>query len=178
LQSTRRARADDAVGSVILGIRMDRIEATGEAFSESYGAGNVEVGGGWCFRAWSVTGESGCDAGVCSAVERPRCTVRRARRSGSGQVRPRPAVRLEGTLNESEILPPCARCGRAITDDEDGDTLIVYATLESEFDPHDPGPVLEAYCATCTRLIEQAHERHDREVAAFREELDRFGRPP
>jgi hypothetical protein len=38
--------------------------------------------------------------------------------------------------------------------------------------PNDPVAV---YCVPCTRQIEKEHERHDREVEAFRDELDRFG---
>jgi hypothetical protein len=76
----------------------------------------------------------------------------------------------------TEIDPDtCARCGGTI--DDDGEILIVYEADERDFDPDDPGPVLAVYCETCTRAIEEAHERHDGEVAAFRHELDRFGRP-
>jgi DNA-directed RNA polymerase subunit RPC12/RpoP len=69
----------------------------------------------------------------------------------------------------------CARCGRAIDDDNDEVVLEIYAADERDFDPNDPGPIVASYCATCTRQIERDHERHDREVEAFRGELNRFG---
>ena len=76
--------------------------------------------------------------------------------------------------SEEDDLVACARCGRLIDDDNDEVVLEVYAADERDFDPNDPGPLV-AYCATCTRQIEKEHERHDREVEAFRGELDRFG---
>ena len=38
----------------------------------------------------------------------------------------------------------------------------------------DMGELVSAYCADCTREIEEAHEGHDRLVAELREELDEW----
>ena len=54
--------------------------------------------------------------------------------------------------------------------------LMVYARPEDDFDPDDPGPLLEAYCGACSRKIEEAHQRHEQDVEAFRDELNR-GKP-
>lgn len=53
---------------------------------------------------------------------------------------------------------------------------MVYARPEDDFDPDDPGPLLEAYCGACSRKIEEAHQRHEQDVEAFRDELNR-GKP-
>jgi hypothetical protein len=75
-------------------------------------------------------------------------------------------------MSDEENLARCARCGRAIDDDEV--VLKIYAADERDFNPNDPSPVFVSYCETCTRKIEEQHERHDQEVEAFRDELDRF----
>jgi hypothetical protein len=62
-----------------------------------------------------------------------------------------------------------------IDDDNDDVVLELYAADKRDFTPNDPGPIVASYCATCTRRIEEQHERHDREVEAFRGDLDRFG---
>jgi hypothetical protein len=78
-------------------------------------------------------------------------------------------------------LPPCARCGSEIGDD-DGPVLTLYSKTEAEIralgrEPtmDDLGELVEAYCAHCTREIEKAHEGHDQVVAELRDELDDWG---
>ena len=78
-------------------------------------------------------------------------------------------------MNEADNRSRCTRCGGDIDDDADV-TLTVYDVDERDFDPNDPGDVLASYCETCTRAIEKEHERHDEDVKAFRDELERFGR--
>jgi hypothetical protein len=79
-------------------------------------------------------------------------------------------------MSETDSPDTCARCGGTIDDDDDV-ILVVFEAEERDFDPDDPGPVRAAYCETCTRAIQEAHEGHDEEVAVFRHELERFGRP-
>ena len=81
---------------------------------------------------------------------------------------------------DTEALPPCARCGAEIGDDEDA--LLVFsktdAQVPAEGGPHldtDFGDLLEAYCGQCTHESDEAHAGHDQLVDTFKEELNRFG---
>jgi hypothetical protein len=76
-------------------------------------------------------------------------------------------------MSDDELVT-CARCGQVIDDHNDDVVLEIYAADERDFNPNDPGPLVASYCATCTRQIEKEHERHDREVEAFRDDLDRM----
>ena len=87
-----------------------------------------------------------------------------------------PPWQTRARMSEIETPGTCTRCGGTIDDDAEV-VLVVYEAAERDFNPDDPGPVREAYCETCTRAIEEAHEGHDREVAAFRKELEDFGGP-
>jgi hypothetical protein len=50
---------------------------------------------------------------------------------------------------------------------------MVYSNTKQVFESTaDLGTLVEAYCETCTRKIEAAHERHDEDVESFRRELD------
>jgi hypothetical protein len=81
-----------------------------------------------------------------------------------------PARQNVKTMSGGDDLFTCARCGDALTEEEVA--LIVYEADERDFNPDDPGPVRERYCEKCLEVIEKAHERHDQEVSAFREELE------
>jgi DNA-directed RNA polymerase subunit RPC12/RpoP len=76
-------------------------------------------------------------------------------------------------MSDDELVT-CARCGQVIDDHNDDVVLEIYAADERDFNPNDLGPLVASYCATCTRQIEKEHERHDREVEAFRDDLDRM----
>jgi DNA-directed RNA polymerase subunit N (RpoN/RPB10) len=86
-----------------------------------------------------------------------------------------PADGRHGGTEGRGFFVRCARCGQLIDDDNDEVVLEIYTADERNFDPNDPGPIVASFCATCTRQIEKEHERHDREVKAFRGDLERFG---
>jgi hypothetical protein len=50
---------------------------------------------------------------------------------------------------------------------------LVYSSTESHFEKTgDLGDLIEAYCETCTREIEEAHKGHDEQVEAMRRVLE------
>lgn len=73
---------------------------------------------------------------------------------------------------DGTALPACARC-RSVISEDDSDVLIVYSNTEREVaETGDLGTVVEAYCASCTSDIEQAHRVYDEEVRALRQALN------
>jgi hypothetical protein len=81
---------------------------------------------------------------------------------------------------DSPDLPPCARCGAGINDDEDA--LLVFSKADQQVAAEgrrrslaDLGELTEAYCEKCTNEIERGHARHERLLEKFRHELAGWG---